>query len=143
MQENNSYSKGGKLIKRADGSYSRRGLWDIIRAIKGSGKKPTKQMLEQERKIKAKYPDGGEVAGKTGMMKARMALEAEFGNPAAKRMISPNPLIYNFTGNEPDDFWRDKPQTGESGTHYISNEGKYAIPMLQEKQNKLHRNNFD
>lgn len=84
-----------------------------------------------------KYPDGGEVAGKTGMMKARMALEAEFGNPAAKRMISPNPLTYNFTGNEPDDFWRDKPQAGESGTHYISNGGKYAIPMLQEKQNKL------
>ena len=47
------YSKGGKMIKRADGSYSRRGLWDNIRANKGSGKKPTKQMLEQERKIKA------------------------------------------------------------------------------------------
>lgn len=41
-----------KLIKRADGSYSKRGLWDNIRANKGSGKKPTKQMLEQERKIK-------------------------------------------------------------------------------------------
>ena len=47
------YGKGGKMIKRADGSYSRRGLWDNIRANKGSGKKPTKQMLEQERKIKA------------------------------------------------------------------------------------------
>ena len=45
---------GGQLIKRADGSYSQRGLWDNIRANKGSGKKPTKQMLEQERKIKAK-----------------------------------------------------------------------------------------
>jgi len=41
-----------KLIKRADGSYSKRGLWDNIRANKGSGKEPTKQMLEQERKIK-------------------------------------------------------------------------------------------
>jgi len=47
------YGKGGKMIKRADGTYSRRGLWDNIRANKGSGKKPTKQMLEQERKIKA------------------------------------------------------------------------------------------
>jgi len=46
--------KGGKMIKRADGSYSQRGLWDNIRANKGSGKKPTKQMLEQERKIKNK-----------------------------------------------------------------------------------------
>lgn len=40
------------LIKRKDGSYSQRGLWDNIRANKGSGKKPTKQMLEQEAKIK-------------------------------------------------------------------------------------------
>jgi hypothetical protein len=47
-------AKSGGMIKRADGSYSRRGLWDNIRANRGSGKKPTKQMLQQERKIKAK-----------------------------------------------------------------------------------------
>ena len=29
-------------------------LWNNIRAKKGSGKKPTKQMLVQEKKIKAK-----------------------------------------------------------------------------------------
>ena len=52
-------SKGGQMIKRKDGSYSQRGLWDNIRANKGSGKKPTKQMLEQERKIKAKMKNGG------------------------------------------------------------------------------------
>ena len=46
--------KNGKMIKRADGSYSQRGLWDNIRANKGSGKKPTAAMLKQERKIKAK-----------------------------------------------------------------------------------------
>ena len=51
--------KGGEMIKRADGSYSRRGLWDNIRANKGSGKKPTKEMLEQERKIKAKNMANG------------------------------------------------------------------------------------
>jgi hypothetical protein len=44
---------GGKvMIKRADGSTSQRGLWDNIRAAKGSGKKPTPQMLKQEKKIK-------------------------------------------------------------------------------------------
>jgi hypothetical protein len=42
-----------QMIKRADGSYSQRGLWDNIRANKGSGKKPTAQMLKQEKKIKA------------------------------------------------------------------------------------------
>lgn len=43
-----------KMIKRKDGSYSQQGLWDNIRKNKGSGKKPTKQMLQQERKIKSK-----------------------------------------------------------------------------------------
>ena len=42
------------MIKRKDGSYSQRGLWDNIRKNKGSGKKPTKEMLAQEKKIKSK-----------------------------------------------------------------------------------------
>jgi hypothetical protein len=40
-----------EMLKRKDGSVSRRGLWDNIRANKGSGKKPTAQMLKQEKKI--------------------------------------------------------------------------------------------
>lgn len=51
--------RGGKLIKRADGSYSKRGLWDNIRDNEGSGKKPTKKMLEQAEKIKKE--DGGSI----------------------------------------------------------------------------------
>lgn len=47
------FKKGG-MIKRADGSYSKRGLWDNLRANRGSGKKPTAEMLKQERKIKRK-----------------------------------------------------------------------------------------
>jgi hypothetical protein len=43
-----------QMLKRADGSTSQRGLWDNIRAAKGSGKKPTAAMLKQERKIKSK-----------------------------------------------------------------------------------------
>jgi hypothetical protein len=43
-----------KMIKREDGSYSKRGLWDNIRANAGSGKKPTPAMLKQERIIKKK-----------------------------------------------------------------------------------------
>lgn len=42
------------MIKRKDGSYSERGLWDNIRDNKGSGKKPTKKMLVEVKKIKAK-----------------------------------------------------------------------------------------
>ena len=51
--------RGGQMMKRADGSYSKRGMWDNIRDNAGSGKAPTKQMLEQERKINAKYQTGG------------------------------------------------------------------------------------
>ena len=49
-------SKNGSkvMLKRKDGSTSQRGLWDNIRANKGSGKKPTAAMLKQEKKIKAK-----------------------------------------------------------------------------------------
>ena len=43
-----------ELLKRKDGSVSRRGLWDNIRENRGSGKKPTKVMLKEEKKIKAK-----------------------------------------------------------------------------------------
>jgi hypothetical protein len=62
----------GGMIKRADGSYSKRGLWDNIRANRGSGKKPTKEMLKQEKKIRAaekamgglvKYDGGTPIAG--------------------------------------------------------------------------------
>jgi hypothetical protein len=47
-------AKSGAMIKRADGSMSKPGLWDNIRKNKGSGKKPTAAMLKQEKKIKAK-----------------------------------------------------------------------------------------
>jgi hypothetical protein len=53
--------KNGGLIKRADGSMSRRGLWDNLRSKAAQNKKtgakpksPTKAMLTQEKKIKAK-----------------------------------------------------------------------------------------
>lgn len=52
MKEIIKAGKKKEMIKRADGSYSQRGLWDNIRANKGSGKKPTSEMLKQERKIK-------------------------------------------------------------------------------------------
>jgi hypothetical protein len=43
-----------EMIKRADGSVSQRGLWDNIRANKGSGKKPTAAMLNEGSKINSK-----------------------------------------------------------------------------------------
>ena len=51
---NGNANMAKEMLKRKDGSVSQRGLWDNIRAAKGSGKKPTAAMLKQERKIKAK-----------------------------------------------------------------------------------------
>jgi len=56
------FKSGGKqMLKRADGSVSQRGLWDNLRKKAAQNKKtgakpkaPTKAMLKQERKIKAK-----------------------------------------------------------------------------------------
>ena len=60
MIDENTFKKGGSnMIKRKDGSYSQRGLWDNIRANKGSGKESTDEMLYQAKKIKSKHPDGG------------------------------------------------------------------------------------
>jgi hypothetical protein len=60
------FANGGEMIRRADGSYSKRGLWDNIRANKGSGKKPTKQMLEQEKEIRKQEAAYGGVFGNGG-----------------------------------------------------------------------------
>ena len=50
---NGNANMAKEMLKRKDGSVSQRGLWDNIRANKGSGKKPTAQMLKQEKKIKS------------------------------------------------------------------------------------------
>lgn len=82
----NPYKHGG-LIKRANGSYSQRGLWDNIRANRGSGKEPTKEMLEQEKKIKSKMEMGGKPPN-GGKKNSKVNLEHEvdnwLGNPSKR-----------------------------------------------------------
>lgn len=106
--------KGGKMIKRADGSYSRRGLWDNIRANRGSGRKPTKEMLEQERKIKAE--------------------EKAYGGTY-------NPYLYNDGGymagdgsDQPDgSYWR----SSDDMTYYMYGGGLKNYPVMQAEGGKL------
>ena len=69
-EENKEMAKGG-MLKRADGSYSERGLWDGIRENAGSGKKPTPEMLKQEEKIKAELKKGGYVVKKSSERKGK------------------------------------------------------------------------
>ena len=71
-----------QMIKRKDGSYSQRGLWDNIRAKRGSGKKPTPEMLKQERKIKREMAAGGKMP--IAVAKARF-VAANSGNVSEAR----------------------------------------------------------
>ena len=92
-----------KLIKRKDGSYSKRGLWDNIRKNKGSGKKPTKDMLKQEAKIKKEenmksmYKSGGKAPKKKMMKDSFMeeSKEIDFESPGVKP-----PMKYMMGGLE-------------------------------------------
>lgn len=91
--------KGG-LIKRKDGSYSRRGLWDNIRANRGSGKKPTKQMLEQERKIKSKMEYGGMLTGKDDLTFYKGRSHAKGGILVSQKGTPSNKAVAEVEGNE-------------------------------------------
>jgi hypothetical protein len=73
-----------KMLKRADGSYSQRGLWDNIRANKGSGKEPTKEMLKQEKKIKSEKKTGG----KSMYNFLEESKELNFGGPSKKYLMA-------------------------------------------------------
>ena len=63
-----------ELIKRKDGSYSKIGLWDNIRDAKGSGKKPTPEMLKQEKIISKakKYESKSSLNGKMSFLKGNV-----------------------------------------------------------------------
>jgi len=91
--------KGG-LIKRKDGSYSKRGLWDNIRANKGSGKKPTKEMLEQERKIKAKMEFGGMLTGKSDLSFYKGRKHANGGIMVSSKGTPSNKPVAEVEGGE-------------------------------------------
>lgn len=87
------------MIKRKDGSVSRHGLWDSIRENKGSGKKPTKEMLKQEQKIMKEKKGMGFKAAAVAISKkqgipmknasAILAAGARNASPAAKK-ANPN-----------------------------------------------------
>ena len=73
-----------------------------------------------------KKQEGGENEdAMIGMMKARIALENEFGNnPAIQRLIVAPDNPYDFGD-------------GNTGTHYMGSYGKYAIPNIQDVNGQL------
>ena len=80
-----------EMIKRKDGSVSQRGLWDNVRANIGSGKKPTKSMLKEGKKITKDSPLKKTAAwtrkeGKsaTGGLNAKGVASYRAANPGSK-----------------------------------------------------------
>ena len=96
-------AKGG-LIKRADGSYSKRGLWDNIRANRGSGRKPTAEMLRQERKIRKKedggwigmYAEGDTVTNPPSELESLLAQYQAIQDQVNKGNINKNAYVENM-----------------------------------------------
>ena len=72
------------------------------------------------------YEHGGfSDAGMTGMMKAKIAMENQFGNnPAITRMVKPTINSYDFGD-------------GRTGTHDMGSYGKFAIPNIQDVDGTL------
>lgn len=110
------------MIKRADGSYSQRGLWDNIRANKGSGKKPTKEMLEQEKKLN-KFQDGGYLKN------------------SSKQKVNPFIQAPLTSSNNPEGFfwdWINSPEYSQR----LSNTG-YVNPQETVSMRNKNLENFD
>jgi hypothetical protein len=129
------------MIKRKDGSYSKRGLWDNIRANKGSGKEPTKEMLKQESKIKKEenmksmYKKGGKTSKKKVMKEARKegesfmeeSKEIGFGAPGVKP-----PVKYDLGG-----LTNGNPKKNSDGNYKIAKGYRDVAPKAEEKMNKF------
>ena len=97
------------MIKRKDGSYSQRGLWDNIRANKGSGKKPTAEMLKQEKKIKNENKMGGKrklykKGGKSefGMLSVKAGVDNNPNPTAADRIVGAKKNKKKMGGKAPE-----------------------------------------
>ena len=127
----NFYSKkqGGEMIKRADGSYSRRGLWDNIRANKGSGKKPTKEMLEQERKIKSQeyggmMADGGEPNNPGFNALPEYVQQNIINNMASGGELPKAQLGIDKSQYDEDNYYYNAPQRNNAAPGFVDGMGK-------------------
>ena len=147
----NKYGLGGKINKLG----VKNSLWNNIRANRGSGRKPTKQMLEQEAKIKAAekayggyYADGGKMP--TEVLRSRLeshmspqeadnyleqyADGGSFNNPGFRALpsyvqdkIKSNMALGGFMGD-----YIDEDDTMEYG------EGGYTVRRSNDRKGKTH-----
>lgn len=146
---------GGQMIRRADGSYSQRGLWDNIRANRGSGKKPTKEMLEQERKIKAAearygmevYQQGGEPDGEMALGQINAAIDKltklrEFIQPTTdlEPWVSSKLTMLDHYSDAVSDFMMYNPEAQEMAEEMeMMKNGGYTVTRSNDRKGKTHK----
>jgi hypothetical protein len=110
----NYYAQGG-MIKRADGSYSPRGLWDNIRAAAAKnkaagkpGKEPSEKMLAQAKKIEAEEKQmGGYLYSKGGQFPTPYSLPEDsfkqggnnLHNSVYASSMAQYPAVYKYGGS--------------------------------------------
>ncbi len=138
----------GGMIKRADGSYSKRGLWDNIRANKGSGKKPTPEMLKQERKINNEMAMGGYMYGQGGTNNPGFnALPEEVQENILAHMSMGGRLMddhmYSEGGKLPQGVLQSRLEahmSPEEADEYLSEYGKggYTVRRSSDRKGKTH-----
>jgi hypothetical protein len=110
------------------------GMPSKILAVPSEGNSKVVNKGEKASFPKADYVDeypmmkkGGEPTPlELAKIKAKMALESHFGNPAARRMTTPYPQSLVF-----------KEQDGKigRGTHYVYNQDNFVVPTIQEGSN--------
>ena len=135
---------GKQMIKRKDGSYSQRGLWDNIRANKGSGKKPTKEMLKQEKKIKNENKMGGKrklykKGGKSefGMLSVKAGVDNNPNPTAADRIVGAKKNKKKMGGKAPEKKMyggKKKMQKGGQGGPFIEKPKDMDLPKKMKKK---------
>ena len=137
----------GRMIKRADGSYSKRGLWDNIRANAGSGKTPTAEMLKQEAKINKMAMGGYMMYGNGGTNNPGFdALPEEvqqniLANMAMGGQMN-NPMFANG-GKLPQDILESRLESHMSTDEvndYLDEygEGGYVVKRSSDRKGKTH-----
>lgn len=79
----------------------------------------------------------GNNSGKTGMMKARLAIASHFGNPTARRMTNYDTRSYTFNGDEINAFGEQASPKGTKGNVYVGSYDNYVTPNIQDIDGQL------
>ena len=107
-------------------------LWKNIRNVRGSGKEPTKEMLEQERKIKAQKQEGGVIKDNMGQWKYPGKVTEIEGNIMATHGYGNIPLYVIPNKGSPKVVY---PNTGQHFFEGASKFTEYPLKLTNTKNN--------